>query len=151
MVLRWLQYGVFTPRFVLHSWKPGEKSTMPWLYDDLMESVRRIFALRERLLPYLQSEYERKRKKFEPLIRPVFLTEPGYDCESDCFFCGDEILVCPVFDRGAVSVTLTLLRNKKGWKLRGEGDEIPGGASLTVPCLPTDEPVWFCPADEKTW
>ena len=147
LFLRWLQYGIFTPRFVLHSWKPGKKSTMPWLYNDLTDSVRRLFALRERMLPYLRSEYERKRKLFEPLIWPVFLAEPDYDCESDCFFCGDRVLVCPVFDRGAETVSVVLPRSEKSWKLRGEGDSLPGGARVTVPCLPTDEPVWFCPAD----
>ena len=141
LFLRWLQYGVFTPRFVLHSWKPGEKSTMPWLYPELTETVRRLFDLREKLLPYLQSEYEHRRQKNETLIYPVFLTEPGYDCESDCFFCGERILVCPVFDRGAVSVTLTLPQGR--WRLRGEGETISGGTELTVPCLPTDLPVWF--------
>ena len=149
LFLRWLQYGVFTPRFTLHSWKPGAQSTMPWLYPDLTESVRRLFELREKLLPYLQSEYERKRKLFEPLIRPVFLSEPGYDCESDCFFCGDRILACPVFDRGALSVTVTLPQSESGWQLRGEGESIPGGTRLSVPCLPTDEPVWFCPSGWK--
>ena len=149
LFLRWLQYGVFTPRFVLHSWKPGEQSTMPWLYPDLMDSVRRLFELREKLLPYLKSEYERKRGLYEPLIRPVFLTEPGYDCESDCFFCGDKILVCPVFDRGAEAVTVTLPRGEKLWRLRGGSESFSGGASVTVPCLPTDEPVWFARAREK--
>ena len=28
-------------------------------------------------------------------------------------------------------------------RLRGGGEPIPGGATLTVPCLPTDLPVWF--------
>ena len=149
LFLRWLQYGVFTPRFVLHSWKPGEQSTMPWLYPDLMDSVRRLFELREKLLPYLKSEYERKRGLYEPLIRPVFLTEPGYDCESDCFFCGDKILVCPVFDRGAEAVTVTLPRGEKLWRLRGGSEVFPGGTTVTVPCLPTDEPVWFARAREK--
>ena len=147
LFLRWLQYGVFTPRFVLHSWKPGEQSTMPWLYPDLMDSVRRIFDLREKLLSYLQSEYERKRGRNEPLIYPVFLAQPGYDCEADCFFCGDGILACPVFDRGAEAVTVTLPRSEKGWLLRGEGEIIPGGSVITAACLPTDEPVWFSRAD----
>ena len=149
LFLRWLQYGVFTPRFVLHSWKPGEQSTMPWLYPELMDSVRRLFELRERLLPYLRSEYERKRGLYEPLIRPVFLDEPGYDCESDCFFCGDEILACPVFDRGAEAVTVTLPQCEKLWRLRGGSEVFPGGMTVTVPCLPTDEPVWFARAREK--
>ncbi|MBR0041193.1 MAG: hypothetical protein IJP64_07420 [Oscillospiraceae bacterium] len=141
LFLRWLQYGAFTPRFVLHSWKPGAESTMPWLYPELMDAVRGIFDLRERLLPYLQSEYERKRRLYEPLMYPVFLAEPGYDCESDCFFCGDAVLACPVFDRGAKAVTLTLPQGL--WRLRGEGETIPGGTRLSVPCLPTDLPVWF--------
>ena len=86
---------------------------------------------------------------YEPLIRPVFLTEPGYDCESDCFFCGDEILACPVFDRGAETVAVTLPRGEKLWRLRGGSESFSGGASVTVPCLPTDEPVWFVRTREK--
>ena len=149
LFLRWLQYGVFTPRFVLHSWKPGEESNMPWLYPDCMDAVRRIFALRERLLPYLQAEYARSRRRHEPLIYPVFLAEPGYDCESDCFFCGDKILACPVFDRGAVTMTVKLPQAETGWLLRGEGEPLPGGLTLTIPCLPEDEPVWFLRAGKQ--
>ena len=143
LFLRWLQVGVFTPRFVLHSWKPGQQSNMPWLYPDRMDAVRRIFALRERLLPYLQREYERKRQRHEPLIYPVFLREPGCDCESDCFFCGDSVLACPVFDRGAKEVAVLLPHTESGWLLRGKGEPFPGGTLVAVPCLPEDEPVWF--------
>ena len=151
LFLRWLQYGLFTPRFVLHSWKPGEESTMPWLYPDLMAPVRRLFALRERMLPYLKREFERARAAHEPMIFPVFLREPGYDCESDCFFCGERVLACPVFDRGAVSVSVTLPKSESGWLLRGEGEPYPGGSRVTVPCLPTDEPVWFTPCGGRPW
>ena len=149
LFLRWLQYGIFTPRFVLHSWKHGEQSNMPWLYPDCMDTVRRIFSLRERLLPYLQREYERSRRRHEPLIFPVFLQEPDYDCESDCFFCGEKILACPVFDEGAVSVTVKLPQAEPGWLLRAKGKVLPGGLALTVPCLPEDEPVWFLRAGEQ--
>ncbi len=149
LFLRWLQYGVFCPRFVLHSWKPGDESTMPWLYPDCREAVDRIFLLRERLLPYLQKEYERSRMRNEPLIYPVFLRESGYDCESDCFFCGDWILACPVFDRGAASVSVRLPKNESGWKLRARGKVLSGGEMLTVSCLPEDEPVWFLQADRR--
>ena len=147
LFLRWLQYGVFTPRLVLHSWKPGAKSTMPWLYPDLMEPVRRFFALRERLLPYLRREYEILRQQNLPLLSPVFLRQPDYDVESDCFLLGRSLLACPVFDPGADSATLLLPESSVGWRLRGEGSPLPGGARLTVPCLPQDDPVWFLEAD----
>ena len=143
LFLRWLQYGLFTPRFVLHSWKPGEEATMPWLYPDLMGSVRKLFALREKLVPYLYAEAERCRKEHKPLIYPVFLRQPGFDPESDSFFCGEKILVCPVFDKGAKTVSVLLPENRAGWRLRGKGEMLRGGETLNLPCLPEDLPVWF--------
>ena len=143
LFLRWLQYGVFLPRFTLHSWKPGEPSTMPWLYPELLPVVQRLFALRERLVPYLYAEAERCRKTHEPLIRPVFLADPSYDPESDCFLCGSKLLACSVFGEGTERVSVTLPRCASGWLLRGAGEPIPGSAATTVPCLPTDPPVWF--------
>ena len=142
LFLRWLQYGVFLPRLTLHSWKPGEPSTMPWLYPERMDAVKRLFDLREKLLPTLYAEAERCRKENLPLLRPVFLHDPAYDPESDCFLCGEKILVCPVFDEGAKEVTVALPRFGV-WRLRGEGEAIPGGETLTVPCGMTDPPVWF--------
>ena len=142
LFLRWLQYGLFLPRFTLHSWKPGGASTMPWLYPALMPTVRRLFDLRERLSPVLYAEAERARRENLPLLRPVFWEDLACDAESDCFLCGEKLLACPVFDEGAESVTVTLPR-PGGWRLRGEGELHPGGVTLTVPCLPTDLPVWF--------
>ena len=151
LFLRWLQYGVFTPRFVLHSWKIGEEPTMPWLYPELMDTVRRLFALRERMVPYLHAEMARSVRTFDPLIYPVFLKEPDYDCESDCFFCGDKVLACPVFDEGAREASVTLPRSETGWLLRGEGKPYPGGSRVAIPCAPADEPVWFCRVGDKPW
>ena len=47
---------------------------------------------------------------------------PGYDPEADCFFCGEDIFACPVFDEGADSVTVKLPDHAGGWKLRGQGE-----------------------------
>ena len=146
LFLRWLQVGLFLPRFTLHSWKPGAASTMPWLYPALMPTVRRLFDLREPLVPHLHEAAENARKERLPLIRPVFPEDPTYDEESDCFLCGRRILACPVFDEGAESVTVTLPRFGS-WRLRGEGELHPPGETLTVPCRPTDLPVWFVRED----
>ena len=147
LFLRWLQYGVFLPRFTLHSWKPDAPSTMPWLYPDLLPAVQRLFALRDAMVPYLFAEAERSRTTRDPLIRPVFWEQPDYDPESDCFLCGDRVLACPVFDEGAAAVCVTLPTHSAGWTLRGDGDPIAGGTTVTVPCAPTDPPVWFVKAD----
>ena len=141
LFLRWLQYGVFLPRFTLHSWKPGEPSTMPWLYPDRMETVKKLFALRESLVPYLYAQSERRRARNLPLIAPVFLFDSSFDPQSDCFLCGDDLFVCPVFDEGATQVTVTLPEG--AWKLRWTGETHGCGETLTVPCAIDDLPVWF--------
>ena len=147
LFLRWLQYAVFLPRFTLHSWKPGEPSTMPWLYPALMPAVRRLFSLRESLVPYLYAEAEKARGEHMPLIRPVFLEDPAYDAESDCFLCGEKILACPVFDAGALGVTVKLPGIGRSWRLRGGEETYPAGETVTLPCLPEDLPVWFVRGD----
>ncbi len=151
LFLRWLQYGVFLPRFVLHSWKPGEEATMPWLYPNRMSVARRLFDLREKMIPYLYAQTEKCRITHMPLLRPVFLRQPDYDPESDCFLCGDRVLACPVFDEGASSAAAVLPRSDKGWFLRGEGKPLAGGTSVVVSCLPEELPVWFVEGDEKPW
>ncbi|MBQ9910047.1 MAG: hypothetical protein IJM50_00830 [Lachnospiraceae bacterium] len=151
LFMRWIQYGVFLPRFVLHSWKPGHASTMPWLYPELLPAVRRLFSLREKMVPYLYKEAERCRNEYEPLICPIFLREPGYDTESDCFFVGSRVLACPVFDKGKTSVEVLLPEAEEGWRLRGEGEVLPGSTRIVVPCPAEDEPVWFSKDGKSPW
>ncbi|MBR2999447.1 MAG: hypothetical protein IKF39_00480, partial [Oscillospiraceae bacterium] len=143
LFMRWLQYGVFLPRFVLHSWKINEPSTMPWLYPDMMDAVRPIFVLREKLVPYLAEQMEKCIENDYPLITPVFLRDREYDKESDCFMCGDRILACPVFDEGADEITVRIPESGFGFRLRGEGEVIAGGTEVTVRCTVNDLPVWF--------
>ncbi len=143
LFLRWLQYGVFLPRFVLHSWKPGEESTMPWLYPEKMDTVKRIFDVRERMLPYLIEQMDRCVENDMPLITPVFLRDEDYDRESDCFFLGEEILVCPVFDEDVREMTVSLPKSETGFRLRGEGPLIEGETEVRVTCSVDDLPVWF--------
>ena len=143
LFIRWLQYGVFLPRFVLHSWKINEDSTMPWLYPDIMDTVRAIFDLRESLIPYLSEQMEKCIENDTPLITPVFLRDSSYDRESDNFMCGERILVCPVFDKGKDEVIISLPESNTGFRLRGEGKLIEGKTSVRVSCTVNDLPVWF--------
>lgn len=139
LFLRWIQYGIFTPRFCLHSWNPDGTSTMPWLYPELKESVRNLFRLRETLLPYLYSEGVKAALNYRPMIYPVFLKDPSYDEESDAFFCGSSILACPVFDEGKTETELDLPKNSQVWY---RGDELVEGHQK-IKVLPTDLPLFY--------
>ncbi len=161
LFLRWIQYGLFTPRFVLHSWNSVGDSNMPWLYPELIPTVQKLFALRDALIPYLYNELYRSVTTHDPLIYPVFLKHPGYDVESDAFYCGDDILACPVFDKGADSVRVELPEIEGGWyrgTVPGETGEaarkeavfMEAGevarvftGSVEVDCAAEGLPVWF--------
>ncbi len=137
LFLRWIAYGVFTPRFTLHSWNPDGSSTMPWLYPELKEKVMKLFALRKKLLPYLYSEAMNAVENYHPLIYPVFLKCPDYDEEADAFFCGSSILSVPIFDKGSKKVTVDL--PKGNWYFQGK--QVKG--RQTIENAPGDLPVFF--------
>ncbi len=148
LFMRWIQYGLFTPRFTLHSWNPDGSSTMPWLYPKLIPNVKRLFDLRESFIPYLYNEVYRSVMTHDPIIYPVFLKHSDYDVESDAFFFGDAILACPVFDEGADSVTIDLPDVDTGW-YRGSAEDgaNPVMNGRVTEAAPWDGlPVWFVKA-----
>ncbi len=152
LFLRWIQYGIFTPRFVLHSWNTDGSSNMPWLYPGLKDTVMKLFKFREHFIPYLYDCIKKSILTHLPVIYPVFLNYPWYPVESDSFFFGDSILVTPVFDEGKTCVTTCLPITNGGWytakaavhpqnnrKEHKETDIITVTESYTV----LDEPVYY--------
>ena len=58
-MLRWIQSGVFQPRFSIHSASNDNTVTEPWMYRKSAGLIRDAILLRYRLAPYLYSaEYE---------------------------------------------------------------------------------------------
>lgn len=139
LFLRWIQYGIFTPRFVLHSWNSVGPSNMPWLYPEEKETVQRLFGLRSKLVSYLYQEVYRSTLDNRPIVYPIFLNYPGYDVESDAYFFGDSIIALPIFDEGKTEATIDLPVNNGGWYFRGKRVE----GKQTLPCTIHDDPIYF--------
>lgn len=106
LLLRWLQHGVFEPRFTIHSWNSDGSATMPWSYPDIMDSVKEIFAQRKRLIPYLYNCAYKAVEYDEPMNAPLFLYYDDKDIslEAQSFMVGRDILATCVLDEGAESV-----------------------------------------------
>lgn len=153
LLLRWLQHGIFEPRFTIHSWNADGSATMPWSYPDIINSVKGLFAQRKRLIPYLYNCAYNAVENDIPMNAPLFLY---YDDENICtdsnsFMLGRDILVTCVFDEGEEKVTACLPQGDN-WYL---GKTVyAGGQSveLTIPAeaempyfvrsgsiIPTDE------------
>ena len=127
LLLRWLQLGLFEPRFTIHSWNSDGSATMPWSYPDILPYVKEIFAQRKELVPYLYNCAYRAVEFNEPINSPVFLYYDGEARESDLFLAGRNILFCPVLDEGKNSVTVRL---PKGDRWYFDGSVLEGGTSV---------------------
>jgi alpha-glucosidase len=106
LLVRWVQFGVFMPRFSIHSWNEDGSVNEPWMHPEATEAVRDLIKLRAWLTPYLYDLAWRYHRDFEPIIRPTFLDFPGdsrcWD-ESDDFMLGPSLLVAPVVEPGVTA------------------------------------------------
>ena len=70
LLLRWIQHGVFEPRFYHSFLERGLPATMPWSYPEVMDSVHALFDQRKALLPYYYSTAYRSVQEELPLQAP---------------------------------------------------------------------------------
>jgi alpha-glucosidase len=141
LLLRWLQLGVFEPRFTIHSWNADGSATMPWSYPDILPSVRSIFAQRKRLIPYLYNcAYEAVTRDL-PINAPVYLyyDDKKLPVDSSAFMLGRKILVSCILDEGKTSQTVYLPEGDD-WYLGNK--KYTGGSTVNVD-IPADKPTPF--------
>ncbi|MGN1419879.1 MAG: TIM-barrel domain-containing protein [Acutalibacteraceae bacterium] len=139
LLLRWLQHGIFEPRFTIHSWNEDGSATMPWSYPDIMDSVRLLFAQRKRLLPYLYScAYDAVENEI-PMNAPPLLY---YDDEelykpSSSMMLGKDILVGFVLEEDSENTSVYLPKGES-WYL---GEKLYKGGQTVNVHIPAEKQV----------
>ena len=97
LVLRWVQFGVFTPIFRTHATKEERIERRIWKFPnfpDMLDAVK----LRYALFPYIYTMARKTHDTGIGMCRPLYYEYPemdeAYNYEGEYFF-GDDILVCP--------------------------------------------------------
>lgn len=97
---RWVQFGVFSPIFRLHSTSNPFNGKEPWKYPEPSRQVMsRFMRLRHRLIPYLYTMNWRCHANGDMLVEPMYYRYPR---EADAYLVknqysfGTELLVCPI-------------------------------------------------------
>jgi alpha-D-xyloside xylohydrolase len=114
LLVRWFQFGVFSPVFRLHgvrqpvTMQGAEQTGAPnevWSFGDSnYEILRHFLFLRERLRPYVMEQMKVAHETGLPPMRPLFVNFPADETSwevEDQFLFGDDILVAPVVREGA--------------------------------------------------
>ncbi|WP_027642556.1 TIM-barrel domain-containing protein [Enterocloster clostridioformis] len=106
LMVRWIQNGIFQPRFSIHSTNTDNTVTEPWMYGDCTDYIRKAIGLRYQLSPYLYSLMERAHETGLPIMEPMCSAfQEDVKCyeEGVDFMFGDSLLVANVVEKGAAS------------------------------------------------
>ena len=100
LYLRWVQFGVFSPIFRLHSTNNEFIDRRPWGFGkDVLENARAAMQLRHALLPLIYTANWRNAGTGEPLILPMYYTHPeedaAYQAPNEYTF-AQQLLVSPI-------------------------------------------------------
>jgi alpha-glucosidase (family GH31 glycosyl hydrolase) len=140
LLVRWLQFGCFTPLMQAHARMPQE----PWHYGDrVLEIYRAYVLLHEQLVPYIRAAAATAARTGLPIIRPLCLTDPadprGWTI-TDAYGYGPALWVAPVLDDGAREREVSLPRGD--WIETWSGRRVRGGGEVIAPAALRQIPVW---------
>lgn len=141
LFVRWVQFGVFMPRFSIHSWNDDGTVNEPWMHPEATPFVRDLIKLRYRLIPYLYDLLFRHHRDFEPIVRPLFHDFPGDPeawADGDDFLLGPALLVAPVVEPGQAQRPVRPPAGAEWIEVR-TGRRVAGGTAVTLDA-PWDAP-----------
>ena len=141
---RWVGFGVFMPRFSIHSWNDDGTVNEPWMHPEVLDAVASLMRFRTRIIPYLSRLLADYRESFAPVVRPLFYDFPDEAwcwAEQTDWMLGDAVLVAPVVEPGVTEREVRLPAGTT-WRNGWTGETLAGGRTVTVPA-PLDQPPFF--------
>lgn len=102
LMTRWVQLGVFSPIFRLHSSSGELMGKEPWNYSERAEkTAKRYMRIRHKLIPYLYTMNYAAYADNKPIVRPLYHENPSdgavYDKKyRNEFYFGSELIVSPI-------------------------------------------------------
>lgn len=143
LFVRWIQNGIFYPRFTIHSWNDDKTVNVPWMYPEVIKHVSKAMSFRRMITPYIYNLIHKSSTEYSPIIKPTF-----YNYESDLntfkeneeFLLGDSMLVASIMEEGAESKNIYLPEGNS-WYYYNTNEIYNGGQIVTVQACLNDFPL----------
>ncbi|MFM0130426.1 glycoside hydrolase family 31 protein [Paraburkholderia sediminicola] len=142
LFVRWVAFGIFLPRFSIHSWNDDSTVNEPWMYPEVTQQVAALIKLRYRLIPYLYELLWQSHSACEPVLRPMFAEfphDPRCLADGDDMMLGSSMLVAPVVEAGQSTRDVYLPAGAR-WASYWSGELFEGGQTVILPA-PFERPV----------
>jgi len=157
LLVRWFQFGVFSPVCRLHGFRVPDDLPLPndgvptygedtfriftatgganevWSYGERLYAIFvDLLFLRERIRPYIMAQFAEHARSGAPVMRPLFFDFPAdppcWDA-ADSYMLGPDLLVAPVVEPGATSRAVYLPRGAR-WRCAWTEAEHEGGVTV---------------------
>lgn len=145
LFVRWVQNGIFQPRFCIHSQNDDHTVTLPWAYGKYLQQLQAAFGLRYQLSLYLYSLLWHAHRTGEPIMRPLvyaFENDPHVAEESFVFMEGPNLLVANVLDPGVKSMHIYLPAGVK-WRSFRTHEIYEGGQEIEIEVTLDSIPLFY--------
>ena len=139
LLVRWVQSGIFHPRFNMHSLSLDASYTSPWMHPEVKTQIRELFEWRYQMTPLWYNLLVEAHQTGAPPIRPLLYQFPHDTAahhQSFAWMVGDTLLVAPVYRPGVSDWAVYLPRltaDAAGWWQHFyTGEWFAGGQTVTV-------------------
>ncbi|MDR0483756.1 MAG: DUF5110 domain-containing protein, partial [Alphaproteobacteria bacterium] len=146
LFVRWVQNGIFQPRFSIHSCNTDNTVTTPYMYPSFTKYIARAIQLRYRLAPYFYSLLFEASTVGSPIIRPLvyeFQEDKNVLEESFHFMLGASLLVANILDKGQKTKNIYLPAGKNWYDLKTY-KYYKGGQNIEIPVDLDSIPMFLC-------
>ena len=136
LFLRWVQHGIFQPRFSIHSASSDNTVTEPWMYSRQTDRIRNAIKLRYRMIPLFYALEAEAHRSGAPIMRPLVyeFQEDEKVYEEGCeFLLGPSLLVANVLEEGQKEKEVYLPGTGTRWyALDDTYTEYEGGETIRI-------------------
>ncbi len=143
LVLRWMEFGVFSPLLRNHS-AMGTRDQEFYRFEKLIPAFRNMLGIRYALLPYIYSEFMKAALSDGLYFRPLAFDFPEDEIArgvEDQLLLGEGVMVAPVCTQNAAGRVVYLPEPMKLYRLRSITDH-------DVELLPAGHHYVSCKLDE---
>ena len=145
LFVRWVQNGIFQPRFSIHSTNTDNTVTEPWMYSGTKHLIRDAIQFRYRLSPYMYALMARAARTGAPIMEPlVYAFQRDENCYNEGveFMLGDSLLVANVVEKGVTEREIYLPKGSIFYDFETR-EAYEGGQTIRTPVTLESIPMFL--------
>lgn len=145
LLVRWVQNGIFHPRFSIHSVNADITVTEPWMYPEYTDKIRDAIKLRYQMMPYFYSLMYQAHIDGVSILQPlcsIYQQDSACYDEAENFMVGKSLFVANVLDEGVKTKRIYLPEGDTFYDFYTR-EAYEGGQTIEIPVTLDSIPIYL--------